>query len=692
MAVYGKDFYGLAKYGAPVTVDFNVDPVSAHPEGYGNIRVKWTAPSGTWTGLRLLKSRTGYSANHNDGEVVLDQEAPASEYVDVNLLGGSWYYYTLFLQSEGVWYPVGVASALAVTESGYADRLWEQVPRYFHYVPRWPDGSIKDYFVSAEVYDPNGLDQNNQHLEQFLAVLGWGLDYVRNYHETVLWANDTKRAHISHVENLAKTLGTTFESEVPSRVMRNKVLNAALLAQRRGTLSGLAELAALSTGWEVDLELGPNMFLNEDQANFANPTYAEWDVATNYPAGHRIQFAGRIAQAKVGGAYGYDQRPPDSPTLTNTWWDIVTDAAVETLRDAATSGISTWKMFKSGTTVETILAASGVSSPADNVNANSNALKIKNTNGTSEFYDVWGVANPVAVTTPTPTPEQVVRQGIPIPRLLNWNESTEYVTGDCVVAGARAFRAKRASIGRHPDDYVNDWAQIGIDERARLGFSFYSHADFDDTAGVAITPGVAYFDEHGSLIKDHLTWYSTSGFFDTFNSGLRETWTVRDPDRQWAAEPWAAQSGTWAVAQTDEDERVAWPKSGSGFTTVTIPDTGSGGPGLIDLYQVAVTFKAQPLLNKVQALVLRYEDASNYSRVTRTGVDKVVAGVVTSLGTWATPLVEGDRVNAVIKESTNEVWIHINGVETAYLNTTMPQPATTGTGGGARYTHGLAVI
>lgn len=691
MAVYGKDFYGLAKYGAPVTVDFKVDPVSAHPEGYGAIRVKWTAPSGAWTGLRLLKSRTGYAANEHDGEILLDQTTPASEYFDPHLIEGAWYYYTLFVQANGVWYAVGYASALSVKQTGYADRLWEQIPRYFHYVPRYADGEIKPYFVSAEVYDPSRTDQNNTHLAHFLDVLGWGLDYLRTYHETVLWANDTDNAHIANVEYLARTLGTEFDPEVPSRVMRSKVLNSAGLAKKRGTMEGLAELAALSTGWEVDLELGPNMFLNEDQSNFANPTFPEWDSATNYPATYIVQYAGRLWKAKTGGAYGYAQRPPDAPATTNTWWDVVTATAMETLRDPSTQGIVTWNI--NDTTNLSLTAASGVSSPQDNINPNSNALKVKNTSTTTKAVEIWGAtsypADPLGAVPPPPQP--AVLQGLPIPHLLDWDASIEYSTGHMVVAGSRAFRAKRGNVGRHPDNYPNDWTQVGIDERPRLAFSFYSHADFDATPGAAVKPGVAFYDEHGNLIKDLLSYYSTAGFFDTFNASPQQTWDLRSADRSWASEKWVTQGGTWAVAD-DGDSRTAWPKSGTGLTTVVVPTTGSGGPGAIDLYEVAVTFKASPLLNKTQALLLRYADSSNYSLVTRTGVSKVVAGVTTSLATFTNSVKDGDRVIVVIKESTNQIWVYINGTQAAYLNNTVPQPSTTGSGGGARYTHGLAVI
>lgn len=686
MAVYGKDFYGLAKYGADIHVEYRVEPFEAQPDRYSAVRLSWSSPAGDWTRMRLLKSRLGYAVNPDDGEILFESATGLNYWTDANLTPGSWYYYTLYLQVGGTWHRVGVTSSIAVKDYGFAGLLWERIPYYFHWVPRYPDGEIKTYFTSAEVYDPDRLDQVNQHLQQFLTVLAWGLDFVRTYSETTLLANDTRLTHLENLDRLARTLGTTYEYEVPAHVMRSKVANTALLARSRGTLAGLRDVAALSSGYDVDIEVGPNLFLTEDQGNFANPIYAEWNPATNYPAGHRVQYSGRIMEAKVGGAYGEAERPPDAPDTSNTWWQVVNAQVAETLRDATTNAISTWKMFRDAAPNpinETVQMGVGISSPVDTSVTNSNSLFVKNTNGTAQSYLVWGAANPTGVPEDQPTPLQVVNQGLPIPRLLAWDSAQEYQSGAVVVFGSRAFRALRFNVGHDPDLFPEDWVRVGADERPRLALSFYGHSDFDGSAGIGLTPGLAFFDQHGQLIQEMVdSDYSRGSFFDTFNGDPDTPITAHIPDQQFEAEQWAVQSGTWRVAEPVDGERVAWPVTGTGVVTVTLPSEKT-------FYKVAVTFKRPALAGHTQAIVLRYVDADNHLRITRTGIDKVASGSLTSLTTFTTPVQDGDRVAVLLDESTNTQTVYINDVEAAEV-TGQPQPSA-GVGSN-RYRHGLMVI
>lgn len=884
MAVYGKDFYGLTKYGADIHVEYSVEPFEAQPDGYRTVRLSWSPPAGDWTRLRLLKNRLGYAVNASDGEILFDSETPINYWTDGDLTPGAWYYYTLYLEVDGVWNRVGVTSSLAIKDFGFAGLLWDRIPHYFHYVPRYPDGTVKTYFVSAEVYDPDRLDQINQHLQQFLTVLGWGFDFMRTYSDTTLWANHARLMHLENLDRLARTLGTTYEYEIPARLMRAKVANTALLARSRGTLHGLRDMLALSSGYDVEVEVGPNVMLNEDQANFASPVYDEWSPAINYPIGHRVQYSGRI-MAAIAGAYGVAQKPPDAPTTSNTWWTVVTAQASEVLRDTATTAISTWKAFRrtAGTypdnNVEPIKMGVGISSPVDTTVTNSNSLQVYNSTGASTLMHVWGAANPASNVVAQPIPEQVVRQGIPLGHPLAWDSAEEYLPGAFAVYGCRAFKALRITQGRAPDQYPSDWAQVGIDERPRLAFSFYSHADFDSTPGIAITPGVAFFDEHGALLDD-LTTASLGAFFDTFNGTPDTPVTTHTPDVRYAAEQWTVQTylqqaniatnlianpsievdtagwsgsnstlarstaqayvgtaslsvtaiaaadafalrptgtagapvtpntsyvvsgyfraattarsckvgvtwydaagaaiggsvwmptgvndtttgwtrvtfattspanaayasprivvaapvagevhyldavmfetgtvastyfdgdtaddtnysyawtgtahaststkslmhtGPWNVVEPSNIERVASPVDGSGILTVTLPTEKN-------LYKVAVTFKRPGLTGKTQALVLRYVDANNYLRVTRTAIEKMASGSLTTVATLSTPVADGDRVTVWMNETTNTQTVYVNDVQVAQA-TGQPQPAA-GVGSD-RYRHGLMVI
>jgi hypothetical protein len=402
MAVFGRDFYGLTKYGANVLAEFDVNPFDANPDGYGAIRVTWHSPSGAWDRIRLIRSRTGYAVNETDGEILVDTDGTTNSYVDQGLVGGSFYYYALFVHADDAWNRAGATSSLVVKKPwvrretdildlrfeqqevpyGHAELMWERIPAYFRYVRR-KNTAVTDEYVFAPnseafLIDPESYDQENQHLRQFLNVLGWGLDYVHNYQETLLRANDPRQAHLKDVNRLADEMGIDFEYGVPASVMRSKVANAALLARRRGTLDGLRDVVTLTTGWDVDLQPNQNLFLNRDQSEFANPLYPEWDSGTNYAIGQKVQFEARIFTA-VAGAYGTAQKPPSSPTNSNTWWTVTTDQDVTTLRRADTQGVVTWKGFANGVNPRALGLAVGVSDPISGVGQESNALVVRNT-------------------------------------------------------------------------------------------------------------------------------------------------------------------------------------------------------------------------------------------------------------------------------------------------------------------------
>lgn len=702
MASYGKDFYGLSKYGRPLVIDFYVEPFTALPEGYGKIKVSWTSPSGTWTQLRLLKSKTGWAVNERDGEILLDQTSSASTFTDVNLQGGTWYYYTLYLKSGDTWNQVGRASSLAVSNAGYTEKLLDRVPKYFRYIPRYVDGSIKEFFTSAEVYDSDRIDQNNYFLDQFFSILGWGFDYLKNFHDTVLQATNPRTAEIRHVENLALTLGTQFEYEVPATVVRSKVENAGLLAQRRGTVQGLRDVAALSTGYDIVIDPGTNMYLNEDQASFYHPQFEEWDAGVNYPVDYQVQFAGRVYKALTG-ALGQAQSPPTHPTTSNTWWILVANGTSNLLSPSPPQGngkvpVSTW----SATTPSPVFLeiplteAIGVSSPLDAASNTSNSLKVTNTLGSSTAIEVYGITNVTTGGTQAGALEAVT-QGIPIPRLHIWNPSTEYRIGTFVVAGNRSWKCIRDNTDRYPEMFPSDWELAGVDERLSWVSSVYAHADFDNTAGSVIDPKVEFYDERGSYLSTSSA--AITRFFDPFNTFVTNTWDTRVVPHVYANAAgyyWTTRAGSWDIAPVDEATRVAWGKSGaSAITTTELPPSPIWTGGDLPYFKFGVTFKRDAVSPKENALVFRYVDGDNYSYVYRNGVRTVVAGVTSTPASGdysSNPIVEGNRVVVNIDVAGNVVRVYVNDVLRSTHSGTITQPAAGGSGGGARFRCGMAVF
>lgn len=743
MAIFGRDFYGLAKYGADVYAEFDVDPFDANPDGYGAIRVSWHSPSGSWNRIRLLRSKYGYAVDEQDGTILVDSFDPVDHFIDTDLTGGCWYYYAIFIQgTDGSWDRAGATSSLAVTkawgEVGHADLLWGRIPPYFRYFRKDGNAAVTDeYFFApntdAALLNPDLYDLENQQLKAFLDVLGWGLDWIHNYQTLLLSANDPKTAHLSDVDRLASELGIKFEYGVPAHVMRSKVSNAALLARRRGTLDGLKAVAELSTGWPVDISVGYNLMLNRDQSEFANPVFAEWNPGINYAAGQKVQYQGRVFTAKTG-AYGMAMIPPSTGTNSNLWWVVTTDTDVTTLHRPDTNGVVTWKGFIDGVTPKTLALAVGVSDPVSGQGQESNALALRNTGTKAHTYDVVGASNLVGDTYLLPHAEMAMRQGIPIPRALVWDPSVEYEPGMLVQWHGATWRAIERSIGDAPDAIVvgrsllaldtdgapyfdtghtgtdiyvktdtdgaryfsssgpgdsqlatdadgtpyyaaaigtpltGYWEKVGVDDRPTLAYSFYAHGPLTGSTGaVAVTPGLAFFDQRGGLLVDQVAATPMTNFvFDTFN----HLWGNPDFGSSWTT------TGQWTTQSMGEDDGyVAYPLGGTGTALATTP-TG------LTSYRVAATFAKAPATGRTDSLAIRYVDANNYMRVTRTKVQKRVSGTLSTVATLSVSITDGDRVTVIMDDTAKTFVVIVNKLQVA-----------TGTlsGGTAPFRHGLMV-
>jgi hypothetical protein len=696
MAVFGRDFYGIAKYGANIHTEYDVAPFDASPEGYGALRVTWHSPSGAWDRLRLLRSKSGYAVDESDGTILIDAAEGVDHFVDNGVQAGSWTYYTLFIQdTDGVWNRAGATSGLAVKKPwirsvgdivdlhyeiqqvpyGHAELLWDRIPSYFKYIRRDHAAITDDYFLApntqAFLLNPDIYDQENQHLRMLLDVIGWGLDYVHNYQETLLRANDPHTAHLQDVDRLARELGIDFEYGVPASVMRSKVANAALLARRRGTLQGLQDVAALSTGWDVDIQVGPNLFLNRDQSEFANPIFPEWDSGTNYATGQKIQYEGRIFTA-IQGAYGDAMKPPPTGTNSNGYWTVTTGQDVTTLHRADTDSVVTWVGYMDGTERFPINLVVGVSDSVSGVGQESNALRVENADIVARTFDVLGAANLVDVNDLLPHPSSAIRQGVPIPRPTLWDPETEYGLGALVQHLGSSWRAIGTSLNETPSKTSLYWEQVGVDDRPLLAYSMYAHGPLTGTAGsggVSVTPGVAFFDEQGNLLVDQtdLT-VPTNYVFDSFNHpfGTPDYGTLGN---------WST-TGTWDTeAPNNSDDLVAYPVSGTGVALQTVP-------GTLTQYRVAATFAKAAMTGHVDGLAIRYVDASNYMQVTRTRVLLFVAGTKSTVATFATPIQDGDRVTMKINDVTSTFTVFVNGTQVASGSLT---------GGSSPYKHGIMV-
>lgn len=669
MAVWGIDFYGQSKYGSSSSAEFDVQPFIAEAEGYNALRLTWTYPTGEWRKVALVKSRSGYPVAVNDGDRILEFTSgnPATYYRDADLDGSTFYYYVLFIQkTDGVWVGAAATSGLSLADTGLSTLIWNRIPKYFRYTRRDGAAVTDDYYFSTDVEDLSRYDVENQHLRRFVDVVGWGLEYLKAYQGSLMYSQDPQKTHVENLERLAEQFGIPFERTVNYGTVRSRIGNGALLSRRRGTLEGLRDVVSLSTGWDIDLRPGNNLMLNDDQAEFANPTWPEWDSAVNYAVGQQVQYVGRIYTCIVG-ALGDAKQPPAHPTTSNTWWELYADEEYTSswMPNPTSGAIFTWKGATDLGAHHPLSLAVGVS---DYQNSGmdegaSNALKIET--ASTMNVSVWGAAAEADATVPNPL--QVITQGIPLPQPNVWRKDVDYRIGDYVNQGGTIYRATEYSTNKRPSSSPGHWERVGVDLRPKVAYSFYGHGPREGTAGtggVAVVPGVQIYDDKGSLMQSVVDVAGAEVVYDTFNTGLPD-FGSRTPDFTISGTNWTADSGVWSIYDVG-NERLAYPSTTAATTTLDVPIA------LTD-YRIAVTFRAAPLETQQQGLVVHYVDEDNFVLVHRTGITKRTAGVDAPLGVevaagpeyrynlWD-PIEDGDRLMITIDEDTNSITeIKING-------------------------------
>jgi hypothetical protein len=665
VAIYDADFYALSKYGTPLAVDYGVEPFTAEPIGNGRTRVLWNNPTGAWTGFRLLGSRYGWATTADDGDILLDLSGPTTPGQFVDIDGSTpalsaFRYYTLYLLIAGSWQRAGMTSSLAVTATDTSDTLRSFIPRYFRLQsPAELTGSIE-----------------NDNLTQFVNILAFGVDQLRSYARTLPSANDPHVVHLSDLESLAAQFGVEYLHALPARLMRQRVTNASLLSKARGTLSGLRDVVGLSAGFDIEIVHGRNLLLTQDQSSFYNPIqYLDWNSARTYVGpsldgrqGDRVLFAGNEFEAKAGGATGVAQAPAVT-AIDNTWWKVLNRHNDGTLYRAKTANISTWQALLQGPEVALYCALPVDAADPLSVNVgasfdthtgrnDSNVLVVKNTNAATKDVLVRSISYLSAGT--TWDPETVVRMGTPVPQATEpWDADTEYKRGDIVSHKGRPWRAIKEALGAQPPgepDFDDVWEALGFDERIRMCFSAYAHGPLTGSAGsggLAVESRVSLFDEHGAFLAT-LSAKSTTAFLDTFTRQSTGVWTTRVADVRPATQTWGVVTGSnWIVANG-----LVYPVNPAATQLTRITSLAANG-------RVAVTLGKNAFPGRTHGLAVRISDGSNYIRASRSKIEKVAAGVVTTLATYTTTLVDGDRL--MLDLNVNVITVYRNGVQVAQV-------------------------
>ncbi len=423
-SVYGLSQYGTSTYGLALPSAYQCAPMTATPLNYGTVSVTWTKPTATFIARwRLVANRYGYPVDENDGSIVIDDLTyPGSSYLDQTVIPGTYQYYGFYVLADvdtNLWIRSGFAACLTPVNFGSSGMLLGLMPEYFR--TESDGGALTD--------DVSGDSQ----LVEFLNVLGWMWDYIKTqYNVLVNHLNDPMFIPLDDLWNMSAEVGLTFSPDVPAYTVRKAVANQAHVSQNRGTIEGIVQEINIRTGWGADVQVGPNMLLVNDQAQFLNPVFETYSPAQVYRTPANCYDEWNIWHPErccvwwpLGGVWdgftsyfpgtGFwyqcatDQivgiAPPSDGTSNGNWTCVggpggPTDDFIGTLANPVTNSTSTWEALDSTATnsipaAQTLTQGLGVLTPGTTPGGTNyawNALRLYNQGGSPKNLMIRSVA------------------------------------------------------------------------------------------------------------------------------------------------------------------------------------------------------------------------------------------------------------------------------------------------------------
>jgi hypothetical protein len=653
----------------------NVEPFTTSVLGYDTVVLSWTSPAvGSWLGIQIVRSRSGFPRTPDDGLSVLTFEQPGwnetNSFTLTGLVGG-YHYFSLFLKDAFGWQRVSEADALVPYDYSSTDRMWDTLPEYYRVVrDDTADISKVNLRINPDLYDGvAGGEQPNLLLSAFISLFGWGFDLLRTQAEYLANGYDPLVIHSSRLRLLSEQFGHTLETSVPAHVNRTIVRNLATLYRKRGTLDGIHDMIAAVSGWEVEVSLGPNMLLSEDQSGHVNPVVPTWDPTVKYLGGWPVKYGDYVFEAKSGGSL--NQTPPATGTSNAYWNYYASPITALGVRRADTFDINTWQVrLATGGATQGLTYQMVGAQDITGTKRHTNALRT-HTNTAQAWYEVESI--PFLTTPARSAQASVLEAGIPIPRPAQWRADRVYRAGEFAIYKGAAYEALNDVIGVLPT-VAADWLRVGADDRIAFTSSMYAHGPFEGTSGTGgktITPKVYEYDGTGTLARS-FEWTSGSAavlpYFDPFveDNAFIVGGRVSATGQSWLDDT----AGNWPISR---DDNGGWVAVGAAGKSHRWFNTSYANPNL------AVTWTADPGTTRLVGIVFRRSDTNNFWIATQTGLYKVVAGAAranpaSGALTW-TKFVAGERMRVFANGSSISVYRNgtLLGTATDSFNSTATQ-------------------
>ena len=269
MTNYGVAVYGVSTYGQSNQIPLTVSPITLTVLYPTVVVVNWTAPSGTYSGIRLVRNQNSIPETAEDGVIVWQQATSTVTKVSFNdgggiedtagipIVPGKPIYYAMFLlTSDNVWSPAGAVSDIVPAPHGSSDSLFRNLPRVF---------------TTAE-QSPIGEPDYTSDLFAFLDGLGFTLDEYLTFLDLLLPDHTRINTPINLLSIETANYGLTPEPGMSIKNQKKLIREAIYLYTHKGTLPGLSTYVASLTGYSPTITTSSNLLLSVQDSTFYKTT------------------------------------------------------------------------------------------------------------------------------------------------------------------------------------------------------------------------------------------------------------------------------------------------------------------------------------------------------------------------------------------------------------------------------------
>lgn len=311
MPRYNSFYYLNGYYGTRAALAYSAEPISATALDYDSILVEWTAPTGTYSDFRIVRSQLGFPQTQEDGVILYSSiGVPAqTSFVDSSniasapLVSGRFAFYRAWVRraDSSYWVPAGDAFTLlpsphplgvgrdavytALGPDGFTNidkliysdnrvnpmvstthqRFMALLPRVLTTTTNSGTDVIQNEY--DEFANPSGVDGNTL-ISTFLSAFSFTFDEFLTSAGLVVpdtvahWSNPTS------VYLGSQQLGLTLDVEPVTKTQRALLRNAIDIYSQKGTYPGLELLIQSMTNYDVTLTDTVNLLPTIADATF----------------------------------------------------------------------------------------------------------------------------------------------------------------------------------------------------------------------------------------------------------------------------------------------------------------------------------------------------------------------------------------------------------------------------------------